>query len=91
MKTMPPTHTPTTGIETCWATHPRTPNKSMNARRRVLHWSRPIEDKKFDFPATYCGMLVVKKASSWEIGNRAPCFPCQKIKNQEAAVRAEQA
>jgi len=82
-------NTPTIGIETCWATHPKTPNLSANARSRVLHWSRPVEDKKFDYPATYCGMLVVKKASSWEVGNRAPCFMCQKIKNQEAIAKAE--
>lgn len=70
-------------MNSVWATHPQVKNLGHKARGRVLHIPRPLEDKKFDYKATYCGMAVVRQASSWEEGNRGLCFQCQNIKHAE--------
>ena len=61
-----------------WATHPYIPNRSMNARGRVIHIER--SDDKFDFPSTYCGMMAVEYAKdSW----RKVCIQCSIVREQE--------
>jgi len=72
------------GAYLVWATHPDCPNTSGNARGRVIHLERV--DDKFDYPATYCGMLAVEYTA---IQDRRVCFQCVKINEREHPILIE--
>jgi hypothetical protein len=72
-------------VKYVWATRPDQPNHSENARGRVLHIPRHRSDKKFNFEATYCGMLVVKKADPFDCNGRRRCIPCVQLEAKENA------
>lgn len=73
------------GRQVVWATHPVVVNLTRNARGRVLHMRRPIDDDKFEFVATYCGMKVSTPASKSDYMSRGMCINCESIFHQEAA------
>ena len=67
-------------ISYVWVTHPCTPNLTGNARGRVIHIMR--KDNKFPFRASFCGMKVVEKATSYDLAYRRVCTPCAIQNNQ---------
>ena len=74
----------------CWATHPDVRNYDGRARSRVLHLVRI--GSKFVYPATICGMAVVKYVTVPKSYNcatyngRQLCSPCQKQLNTDKII-----